>query len=169
MKEIELTQGRVALVDDEDYETLAQFKWTLRKNRGCAYAYRTAYRGGTRRTVLMHRQIIGVPRGVEVDHVNGDGLDNRRSNLRPANRSQNCYNMRRRRNRSGYKGVRFHSTTHRAKPWYATIKACGEQTFLGYFSTAEDAARAYDEAAIKIHGRFARLNFPAAQLYLAAG
>lgn len=94
--------------------------------------------------------------GSEIDHVNGNGLDNRRVNLRFASRSENCSNCRpSRNNRSGYKGVHWHKG---AKKWRSQIKTNGKRIHLGYFENKNDAARAYNEAAIRLHGSFARLN-----------
>jgi hypothetical protein len=151
---IELTMGKAALVDAEDYKRLARHNWCY----GGAYAQRKE-RG---KMVLMHRAILEAQPGQDVDHVNGDRLDNRRCNLRLCTRSQNNRNMRTpRHNTSGYKGV-SKDTSRPNNPWYATIRENGRNKFLGRYQTPEEAARAYDAAARRIAGRFARVNFPEA-------
>lgn len=148
-------QGRVALVDDEDYELVMRYRWNVKMDGPRPYA--TACNRGparkTQRRLYMHKLITGWP---ETDHINRNGLDNRRSNLRPATRSQNLMNRAAlAKNATGYKGVRLE-----AGKWRAVIKAYGVRKHLGYFLTPEQAARAYDAAAREMHGEFARLNFP---------
>ena len=155
--EIPLSRGLVALVDDSDAERVRAFgTWHADPSGQTFYARHNVYRPGqSHQAVLMHSFITGWPM---VDHRNGDGLDNRRSNLRPATHSQNMGNKRRyRNNTSGFKGVTRNTGTGR--PWRAVIKADGRRVHLGYFDTAEDAAHAYDRAAIDLHGEFARPNF----------
>lgn len=156
-KQIQLSQGKVALVDDEDFDRLAPHKWYVRKDKhGKYYALRSAW-GLMRKTVYMHREIIGAPRGMIVDHVNGNALDNQRSNLRLCTNSENmCNRGKQTDNTSGYKGVTWNS--HRRR-WQAQIKLNGKMVQSGRFDTPEDAARAYDEAARKHHGEFAKTNF----------
>lgn len=152
MREIPLTQGKIALVDDEDYEYLSQFKWQAVRDRGLWYAVRRS--GYTH--IRMHREILGITDpDVQVDHRNHNGLDNQRKNLRVATRSQNIANTRRNRaSQAGYIGVRF-SPRHKSKP-YAVY--C-QHKFVGMYATAEEAARAYDVRAREVFGEFARLNF----------
>jgi hypothetical protein len=156
--EIRLTQGFVAIVDDEDAERiLAAGKWCATRGRtGGFYAIRNvACDDGKRRQVRLHTFLTGWSR---VDHINGDGLDNRRANLREATHAENMRNTGvRSDNTSGYKGVHWYKSR---KAWQASIKAEGKQLFLGYHSSAESAARAYDAAALELHGEFAGLNFP---------
>lgn len=156
MKTILLTQGKVAFVDDEDFERLNAFKWTAAKRRDTFYAVRQASRVnfGPQRMVLMHREIMSAPNNIHVDHENGDGLDNRKENLRLASRRQNMQNRRKR--IVGFKGVYL---DRRRDRWYSEIRTENGKKFLGSFKSALEAARAYDAAAIKIFGEFARPNF----------
>jgi hypothetical protein len=158
MKEIKLTQGKVALVDDADFEWLNQWKWFAFFNGyGQYYAARNEKTFLGRRLIFMHRVIMNTPRGMDVDHINMDGLNDTHANLRNCTHSQNIQNGKKRSNNSsGYKGVSWHK---HHKKWYAKININGKHTPLGYFSNPEDAAHAYDEAAKKYHGEFARTNF----------
>lgn len=160
-KEIPLTQGRVALVDDEDYEWLSQWKWCLRSSPSArnVYAGRRCPVKNDGYVIRMHREILSVPRGMEVDHINGDGLDNRRKNLRIVTRKQSARNSRVKRNsRSGYKGV-FKTRNKTRNPWYAQLYISGRKTInLGYFRTPEEAALAYNAAAQSHNGEYAWLN-----------
>ena len=150
-KTIELTQGKVALVDDEDYERINAYKWYYCKG----YAVRK-FGSPPRKFVYMHRVILDTPDGLETDHVNGDGVDNRKANLRACTRSENQRNLGRTiSNTSGFKGV---TKSKGSTKWIASIKHFGQQIYLGRFTTPEAAARAYDEAALKLHGEFARTN-----------
>lgn len=157
MREIPLSQGLVALVDDEDYEELSALNWHLVRPNGRAYAQHDVWSGNARvHREYMHRFLL--PDAEEVDHINGNGLDNRRSNLRPATRAQNCANMRRSKaNTSGYKGVSWHKG---GRKWHAQIRGDAKREHLGLFTDPADAAKAYDNAARRLHGEFARLNFP---------
>jgi HNH endonuclease len=159
MVEVPLTQGKVALIDDEDAERVLVYKWCAWWNGKRWYV--VAHEPGTGkngRTVLLHRFIMSAPRGIVVDHRNMNGLDNRRENLRLATDSQNkCNRGRQRDNKSGFKGVSWFKP---AKVWIAQIKYKRVGYYLGYYKTAEAAAHAYDAAARKLHGEFARVNFP---------
>lgn len=152
MKEIPLTQGKVALVDDDDYERLAQFKWG-RHTRG--YAVRKEMRDGKKVAILMHRVICNAQPGEIVDHIDGDVSNNSKANLRLCSHSENMYNRRllAKNNTSGYKGV-----SRKKKGWEARIGAGGRFIHLGCFATPEEAAAQYNLAAITYHGEFARLN-----------
>lgn len=158
-REIPLSRGYVALVDDEDYDWItADGQWHVTGYGHRLYAARTRWTAEKRSYgERMHRLIL--PGARFIDHINGNGMDNRRANLRPATAAQNSQNRRRRSdNRSGYKGVGHSVVPH--LPWISTITADGEVHYLGVFETAEEAALAYDTAALEYHGEFARLNFP---------
>lgn len=153
MKEIPLTQGRVALVDDEDYEELNKYKWFLISTpRNCYAARRERVH-----IVYMHRQLLGVTDSLEVDHIDHDGLNNQRNNIRLCTTRQNNHNSRAKStSTSQYKGVTWYKAYSK---WKATIRYGKEHLFLGYFQQEEDAARAYDQMARRLHGEFAYTNF----------
>ncbi len=163
MKEIQLTQGQVALVDDEDFERVSQFKWHAHFNRtyangGAFLASRTVGARGNRSTVYLHRLIIEAGTGQIIDHIDGNPLNNQRHNLRIATRSVNGANTSQillTRNRSGFRGVSFYTPYSK---WRAQIKATNRTVTLGYFTDKLEAAKAYNEAAKKYHGEFATLN-----------
>ncbi len=160
MKTIPLTKGKVALVDDDDFERLSAYRWSATEQRDSGqFRAERAGRKGEPKTVLMHRDIMGVAAGEYVDHANHNTLDNRRENLRVCSPSQN--NANRRRVRTGvskYKGVYRGS---QGKGWIAQVTLNRRKTTLGRFDDEAAAAAAYDEAAREIHGEFACLNFPA--------
>lgn len=161
MKEIELTRGMVALVDDEDYESLSQQRWYAQKgHHGRWYAARHSRAADNlppRSTIYMHRVIMNAPPHLQVDHREGIGLDNRRKNLRLCTNGQNHYNCGAyATNSSGFKGVGWHKSTNK---WRARISVDKKVIYLGNFDTAIEAAVAYEDAARKYHGDFARANF----------
>ncbi len=157
MKEIQLTQGKVAIVDDDQYEALSRHKWCVHNWDGYWYAERGAQRDGRWMTEKMHRVIMNAPNGIEVDHINGDGLDNCRANLRLATHAENMYNQRPRRDgTSQYKGI-YWDKQHRA--WRAQIMVDGHNIYLGDFNDEKDAAHTYDAAARRYFGEFAKTNF----------
>lgn len=160
VRTIDLSQGLVALIDDEDYDrVIAAGSWcTTTGGRSIAkYAVHTVRRNGKRTNECLHTFLTGW-RGV--DHINGDGLDNRRANLRPATNAENNRNRKKRRdNASGFKGVTWH---RHSGLWRARIVVDWRERSLGYYTTPEAAALAYDDAARLDFGEFARLNFPGA-------
>lgn len=153
MKEIELTQGLVAFVDDEDYEKLSKHKWRAEKRGDLFYAYRSAGKHGG---YAMHREILPIPLGKEIDHTDRNGLNNQKSNLRICTVSQNQANTKSRTGgTSKFKGVGWFKSSRK---WRALIKVKGQLVYLGLFVTEEDAAIAYNNAALRHFGEFARLN-----------
>lgn len=151
---IPLTQGKFAIVDKQDFELVNQYKWHL---FGKGYAARDEKINGKKKKVSMHRLILQPPKGMETDHINQNILDNRRKNLRICTHQQNCSNHK------GYKkikGVGKIKDRFLKKPYYASIMVFYKRIHLGYFATRKKAGRAYDKAAIKYFGDFARLNFP---------
>lgn len=170
-RSIPLTQGRVAWVDQADYAELARFRWSADACRTGFYAKRNTGTVGIDRTSeYMHRRILGLlpGDGLVADHINGDGLDNRRTNLRVATVAGNSYNMRHRSGKtSRYKGV---SWSTRRSHWVVQIRGfAGPSRYLGSFADEEDAARAYDQEAVKRFGEFARVNFPGGIAVAGAG
>ena len=156
MKEIPLAHKKgVALVDDADFELVTMFKWHM-KSKGRA-ATNLPKISGKQPTLLMHRLIMDAKAGQQIDHINGDPLDNRRENLRFCTASQNKANTKRHSDcTSGYKGVTWQKSVDK---WQAQIQVNGKKKYLGCFGTADDAAKAYDQAAIEHFGEFARPNF----------
>jgi hypothetical protein len=159
MKEIQLTKGKVALVDDEDFEYLNQFKWYASRAKNGFYVHR-ALKGINRKQIKtsIHRVIMKAEKGIIIDHVDGNGLNNQKNNLRICTLGQNQMNRGAQlNNKSGFKGVHyFNNTTD--KNWIAKISYNKKIIYLGSYSNPIDAARAYNEAAIKYHGEFANLN-----------
>lgn len=163
MKEIALTQGRFALVDDADYKSLAGYRWYAVRHESRWYAAR---RNGSASKLYMHRAIY--PEFAAIDHIDGDGLNNQRSNLRPASRQQNARNAKKHAAAtSAFKGVYL----HKSGKWYAQLKVRDESKWLGAFVSEAEAARAYDRAARQFFGEFAQCNFSkeASATYDAAG
>lgn len=145
-KVIPLTRGKNAIIDNEDFDIISSINW----HYSSGYAKNTAVGS-------MHRFVISAEKNMEVDHINGDKLDNRKSNLRQCNRQQNQFNTRSRLNYSSkYKGIGWNKGR---KKWRARIGLDGELIDLGLFSSEIEAAKAYDKKAIELFGEFAYLNF----------
>ena|ERR1035437_231983 len=154
-QQIPLTKGKFALVDNEDFEKANQFKWFF-SNSGYAMVHKKYYHSRKQYTIHLSRLIINAPEDKEVDHINGNKLDNRKANLRIATRSQNAMNSKiAKSNTSGYKGV---SWFKRDSKWRADIRINYKSIFLGLFTNKKDAVQSYNQAAKQYFGEFARLN-----------
>ncbi|MFA6573715.1 MAG: AP2/ERF family transcription factor [Patescibacteria group bacterium] len=165
MMEIELTRGFKTQVDDEDYDILNKSKWFAQLIGKSVYAARNGKdENGKRKYIYMHREILGDPEGVLIDHREGVGLNNQRSNLRTSSRQQNAFNTHDVDGKINYKGVYPHrrklKSGKESFPIVAKIKKDGKSYWLGTFKTPELAAEAYDIKAIELFGEFASLNFP---------
>jgi len=160
MAEIVLTQGKVTLIDDADYERLAAHKWCACLIRNTWYAERKAYnpKTGKKHTIRMHKEVLNAKPGEQVDHINGDGLDNTCANLRICTQAQNQMNRQKQRGTSSsFKGVSWDKGHTK---WRANIAVDGRLTYLGHFFDEANAAKAYDARAREVFGQYARLNFP---------
>jgi len=145
-----LTNNMFAFIDKEDFEKIALYKWTFTK------ANKHYGRVKSNTGLFLHRLIMNAPQNLEVDHINGDTLDNRKSNLRLVSRKHNQKNMTlSRRSKSGYKGVSWHK---KAKKWQAHLMSDGIRIYLGLYLFKEDAAKAYNIASLAHHGEFGKLN-----------
>ena len=163
MKYVHLGNGINATVDDSDYELVSKHVWHIQISRSCQYA-------ATARTTLMHRLIISPPKGLLVDHIDGNGLNNSRANLRLCTHADNMKNSRKpvpngKMPSSRFKGVslrtKFKGLTLIAprQIWRSEIRCNNKKKYLGSYFTEEEAAKAYDAAAKQLHGEFARINF----------
>jgi len=170
MKKIKLTQGQFALVDDEDYDWINQWNWHAIKKGRTYYAKRNVRYGlrkeNKSKSIYMHYLLLTVPEGKLTDHQNGNGLDNRRRNLRSCSYAENARNQKtqRRQKSSKYKGVSWHKgQIYKGKQykgkWMAHIKINKKTFHLGLFIDEVVAAQTYDQKAIKLFGEFAYLNF----------
>lgn len=156
MREIKLTQGKVAMVDDEDFERINQFKWHAHKPTASRtyYAVRNGLPKGKR--IFLHREIMQTDKDLTVDHIDHDGLNNQKSNLRNCTHQQNTSNKSAHKNStSKYVGVSFDKARNK---WAAGIKINYKRIALGRYITEEGAAEAYNIAAKKLHGEFANIN-----------
>ena len=148
-------------MDPADYKRLNKYEWRSKKSGRCFHAIRQMRIGKSAKftVIYMHRDVIKVPEGMVVDHINHDGMDNRRVNLRAATHAQNAYHTKKRSGatHSKYKGIHWRK---KHKKWVARIMFEGKRIYLGCFRNEIEAAKAYDRAARKYHGEFASLNFP---------
>jgi hypothetical protein len=159
-RRIYLGEGVWTVLDEQDYYRLGHFKWTVIGDSGKFYAVRSVKVGQVKtKTLRLHREIMNPPKRRLVDHKNGDSLDNRRDNLRLATRAQNVHNRRKTKSKtsSRFIGVFYEKRYHY---WVAKIEHKGKVIWLGSFKSEVEAAKAYDRAALKLRGEFARLNFP---------
>lgn len=158
VRKLILTKGKTAIIDAEDFNRLDKWKWSYKNN---GYAVRRQHLGMKEgkqiaKMVMLHREIINVPNGMVIDHINGNGLDNRKVNLRICTHQQNAQNSKKRKGkRSKYKGVSWFG---RKGKWFSRIKVNGKQVCLGYYYDEMGAGCAYDAAAKKYFGQFAKLN-----------
>ena len=151
--ELPLSKGKVTIIDAADFEKVGHLKWYYSSG---GYACRTKKVNGKKRTVQLHRVLMDAPDKKQVDHINGDTLDNRSANLRLCTQAENKRNRKAIGGKSKYVGVR----PGRRNAWRAQIKTNGKYLYLGLYLTEKAAARAYDAAARKLYGEFASLNFP---------
>lgn len=152
---VPLKNSGYAVIDDADLALVNQFRWYLRESTRTKYACRIGD------GIAMHRIILPLPKGLCVDHINHDGLDNRRANLRAATKQQNTRYSRKIFGHSKFKGVSPRQDPRKIKPkWHSRIYADGKSIHLGWFDSEIDAARAYDKKAKELFGVFAVLNFP---------
>lgn len=161
MKEIKAKNGEIILVDDDDFELLSKYNWRMNgKGRNTRYACANIIKG--EKAVIMHRFIMKPEKNVFIDHINGNGLDNRKENLRLCTNQQNQGNQKiSKKNTSGYRGVSKLITRYKSKKyvyWRAEIVKNGKQIRIGSFKNIKDAARAFNAEAIKHFGEFAKLN-----------
>ncbi len=160
MREVLLTNGLAVQVDDQDVSAVSGYNWYAYKSGKNTYATRSIYLP-VKQSIAMHRFIMRAEAGQVIDHIDGDGLNNCRSNLRICTRQENLRNQRKRAGCSSrFKGVSRYPSA--SSPWQSVIVFNYKNITLGKFRTEEEAARAYDEAALRLFGSFGRLNFPAA-------
>ena len=157
MKEVILTQGKIALIDDEDFLVVSQYKWFYGKiNETLGYAFRAATIDGKRHLISLHRFILNPPNDKEIDHKNGIGVDCRKENLRIVTHAENMRNHKMHKNNmSGFRGVCWHKGRGKYDSY---IKVNGKTKHLGYSASITEAVIKYNEGAIRYHGEFARLN-----------
>jgi len=150
---IGLTQNKFTIVDEDDFEEMSKYKWGFGAN---GYAVRTVQFGDKKKTVLMHRVLLNAPKGMEVDHINHDKLDNRRSNLRLATRSQNKANVvkMKRPNQELPMGVTYNPSPRSKQPFMARVCKQGKSYFCGNFYTVEEAHKAYLTKKKMLFGEF---------------
>jgi hypothetical protein len=162
MIRIPLSQGKYALIDDEDAHLASESRWFATRRATATYAFRNVRRPGQKPTIeLLHRAIMRAAPGTQVDHINRDGLDNRRENLRLTTPSLNQANSRKRASSaSPWKGARYRGPS---RGWQARIRVHGKDIHLGRFASGVEAAVAYDAAALRYFGEHARLNLPRAE------
>jgi len=156
MRKIKLTQNKYALVDETIFDVLNKNKWFAVKSGNTYYAGRNLkVDGGKQKTVLMHSFIVTAKKGLDIDHIDGNGLNNQKYNLRVCTRSQNLMNQgKQKSNTSGFKGVSWHKGH---KKWGARIYYNGKNNQLGYFNDKIDAYEAYCNACVKYHGEFRKV------------
>jgi len=169
MKTIPLTRGYFTEVDNDDYEKFSVYRWKATGQAKYIRASRCAYDKETKtsNTLYLAREIMNASKEIYVDHINHNTLDNRKKNLRFCTASQNGMNRgKQKNNKSGYKGVSWHEGDRK---WRARISMTGKTIFLGNFNNKKEAVEAYDEAAKKYHGEFAKTNVANVECALRVG
>lgn len=152
---VTLTKGHTAVIDAADADFVGIFNWWAQEMPHAVYAARTTPRGEGKKKIFLHRYLMRPPEGMDVDHIDGDGMNNRRSNLRVATRHENACNQKiRAANTSGFKGVSFEKFTGR---WAASICSNNKYKRIGRFDTVDEAGAAYAEWSRSLHGRFGRI------------
>ena len=152
MKQIPLSRGLFALVDDADYDWLSQWKWYALRQPRTFYAVRDVKVDKKKTSIWMHRLVNGTPDHLKTDHMNGNGLDNRRSNLRSVTHQENMINnVRWVSNRSGVRGVSWHKHTEK---WLAQITVNSKNLYIGSYKTLEEAAAAYEAKRREVRAGF---------------
>jgi hypothetical protein len=152
---IPLTRGYQAIIDVESLELVSAYNWYAVRNKAIIYAARTTIIGGKKKTIFMHREVISTPKDMHTDHIDGNGLNNTRANLRHVTHNENMQNRSNlSSNTSGIKGVHFDKKANR---WIAQIRVNKKRIYLGCFVSAADAKTAYASASKKYHGKFGRL------------
>jgi len=168
MKEIGLSKGYVALVDDEDFGWLSQWKWHVADYGSCVYAKHTVKNSSGFHSLWMHRLILEAPPNMQVDHIDGCGWNNQKKNLRLCTARENSYNKSSiKGSSSDFVGIYLNKSSRKTNSevpspcnWRADISVGGKKIHLGYFKTEEEAAEARDIASLRLYGEFAKLNFP---------
>jgi hypothetical protein len=155
MKKIKLSQGKYALVDNEDYEKLSKYKWYSQKNRLTWYTTRWIKKDGKWKQIQMHRQIMKTPKGMVTDHIDHNGLNNQKKNLRICTVQQNNCNNLQKAGKSGVRGVYWYK---RYNNWHVQITINGKRTHIGYYDDINEAAKEWNRVAKKYNGEFAILN-----------
>ncbi|HDZ37293.1 MAG TPA: hypothetical protein ENH62_03230 [Marinobacter sp.] len=154
MKEVVLTQGKVALVDDADFERVAAFKWYARQEKRRPHCWYATRSNGKNKTTYLHRFILDAPKGLDVDHKDWDGLNCQRANLRLATHSQNNMNRAiKAHNQTGFTGIDVHY--RRPKPYRGRVQIKKKRIYTKSFSTLEEAVTARAELVRKFYGEFA--------------
>ena len=158
-RRIKLTKGKYAIVDPKDFDWLSKYKWHCTNYGYAARKIPKKLRKGNEQSIMMHRELCPVPDGMWVDHINRKRNDNRRVNLRPVTRQQNCWNSRQNRKKSNtpYTGIHFNNNRRK---WQVQLTVNGKQRGFGYYADEIQAAKAYDKVAKKYRGQYALLNFP---------
>lgn len=155
MKEIPLTQGKVALIDDDMFDRVSYFKWSADKSGKNYYARTNIGVDGKEKSFKIHQLLLGFPKNCDIDHINGDGLLNTKDNLRLCSHSENCRNSSLKINNvSGFRGVHWHKNN---KKWVAQINKNGKRVNLGYFINIEDAVIVFNKASKEIYKEFSRV------------